>query len=240
MQIHCLQHVAFETPGTISEWALLNGHAMSYTHLFENEFVFPDLGGFDALLIMGGSMNVDEDEKFSWLTKEKIFIKNAIDAGKKVMGICLGAQLVARVLGCAVYAGKEKEIGFFPVSFSPAARNHSLFNHFSDPCMLFHWHGDTFDLPEDARVMASSTASKHQAFLINVTVLGLQFHLEMNEAALEQMLLHDGGELAERGNYIQEVGEIRKGFGHLGQNRKDMFVLLDKFFNSSPGPFSMG
>ena len=240
MQIHCLQHVSFETPGTISEWALLNGHAMSYTNLFEKEFVFPDLRAFDTLLIMGGSMNVDEEEKFSWLRTEKIFIKNAIDAGKKIIGICLGAQLIARVLGCAVYPGKEKEVGFFPVRFSAAARNHSLFNHFSDTCILFHWHGDTFDLPENARVMASSVACKHQAFLMNDTVLGLQFHLEMNEATLEQMLLHDGGELAEKGNYIQEVSEIRKGFGHLAENRKDMFVLLNKFFNSSPGPFSMG
>jgi GMP synthase-like glutamine amidotransferase len=238
MRIHCLQHVAFETPGTIAEWALLHGHIIGYTYFFDKEYALPGLTEFDALLIMGGNMNVDEEEIFPWLKPEKQFIKQAVDAGKKIIAICLGSQLVANVLGCKVYKGNEKEIGFFPVSFSDAARNNALFDHFSQPCTLFHWHGDTFDLPEEARVIASTPAYKHQAYLIHSTILGLQFHLEMTEALIEQMLLHDDGELRDKGKYIQSIEEIRGGYTCLEENKRDMFVLLDKFFNSSPGPFS--
>lgn len=236
MRIHCILHVAFETPGTIAAWAEENGHTLSYTCLFEEKFLFPSLPDFDALVIMGGYMNVDEEETFPWLKEEKIFIKQAIDAGKKILAICLGSQLVASVLGCKVYKGKEKEIGFFPVTFSVEAQHNPLFEHFARSYTLFHWHGDTFDLPEKAILLASTIACKHQAYLINRRILGLQFHLEMNEQIMEQMLLHDGDELAENGTYIQSIEEIRSGNTFLMQNREDMFVLLTKFFNSSSGP----
>jgi len=186
-----------------------------------------------VLLIMGGFMNVDEEEKFPWLKEEKAFIKTAIDAGKKIIGICLGSQLVAGALGCKVYKGKEKEIGFFPVHFLEAALHNSLFAHFVSPYTLFHWHGDTFDLPEEAMVAASTTVCKHQAFLIGSNILGLQFHLEMNTTTIEQMLLHDGEELLESGNYIQPVAEIRNGYTWLEKNKEDLFVLLNKFLYPS-------
>jgi len=238
MRIHCFQHVPYEPPGTIAEWALINNHAVTYTYFFEEIFSLPALTDFDLLLIMGGFMNVDEENLFPWLSAEKIFIKNAIDADKKIIGICLGAQLVAASLGYKVYKGKEKEIGFFPITFSNEALRNPLFNHFSQPYTLFHWHGDSFNLPEEAVVLASTTVCKHQAYLIHSKILGLQFHLEMNEQTLEQMLLHDGNELEEKGTYIQSAVEIRSGYTYLEQNRKDIFVLLDKFLHSSPDPFS--
>lgn len=229
MRIHCLQHVAFETPGTIAEWAAVNNSLITYTYLFEETFSFPSLTDFDVLLIMGGYMNVDEEEKFPWLKQEKRFIKDAIDAGRKIIGICLGSQLIASALQCAVYKGKEKEIGFLPVQFSNEAMSNPLFNHFSSPYTLFHWHGDTFDLPENAAVIASTSVCKHQAYFINPNILGLQFHLEMDDIIIEQMLLHDGEELKERGNYIQSAEEIRSGFDFLDKNKEDLFLLLDKF-----------
>lgn len=229
MKIHCLQHVAFETPGTIAEWAALNNCSITYTRFFEEKFSFPPLSEFDLLLIMGGYMNVDEEETFPWLKQEKLFIKDSIDAGKKVIGICLGSQLIAAALRCAVYKGKEKEIGFFPVQFSNEAKSNALFDHFTSPYTLFHWHGDTFDRPENAVVIASTDTCKHQAFFIHPNIIGLQFHLEMNETTIEQMLLHDGGELEEEGMYIQSAAEIRTGLDHLGKNKEDLFLLLDKF-----------
>ncbi|HZX59696.1 MAG TPA: amidotransferase [Mucilaginibacter sp.] len=229
MRIHCLQHVAFETPGTILDWAALHGHEISYTYFFEKNCSLPSLTDFDLLLIMGGYMNVDEEEKFSWLKQEKRFIKDSIDAGKKLLGICLGSQLIASALHCAVYKGKEKEIGFFPVQFSEAALRNSVFDHFSSPYTLFHWHGDTFDLPENAGVIASTDVCKHQAYFIAPNILGLQFHIEMNETIIEQLLLHEGDELMEDGKYIQSVDEIRSGYGYLEKNKEDLFLLLDKF-----------
>ncbi|MEO7531217.1 MAG: amidotransferase [Sediminibacterium sp.] len=229
MRIHCLQHVAFETPGTIVEWAVINNHVITYTFLFEKDCPFPSLTDFDLLLIMGGYMNVGEEEKFPWLKQEKKFIKDAIDAGKKIVGICLGAQLIAASLHSAVYKGKEKEIGFFPVQFSTAAQNSKVFNHFLSPYPLFHWHGDTFDLPENAAVIASTDVCKHQAYFISPNIIGLQFHLEMNANTIEQMLLHDEDELREPGKYIQSIEEIKNGFVVLEDNKRDLFLLLDKF-----------
>jgi GMP synthase-like glutamine amidotransferase len=230
VNIHCLQNVSFENPGTIAEWAALNHHAVSYTYFFENDFSFPPMENMDALLIMGGYMNVDEEEKFPWLKQEKQFIRAAIDAGKKVMGICLGSQLLAAACGSKVYPAKEKEIGFFPVQFTAEAMAHPLFIHFNNPCTIFHWHGDTFDLPDNALLIASTDSCKHQAYLIGNQVLGLQFHFEMNEAIIEDMLLHDGRELEEKGKYIQSKATIKNGYVHLKQNKKDMYLLLDNFF----------
>ncbi len=230
MHIHCLQHISFENPGYIKVWAQQNHHNITYTYFFEDNFVLPDLKNIDALIIMGGNMNVDEEEKFRWLRKEKKLIKAAINARKKVIGICLGAQLIAAALGCNVYPGSQKEIGFYPVQFTDGALNHPLFNHFKNLYTVFHWHGDTFDLPANAQLIASSAICKHQAFLIGNNVMGFQFHFEMNETIINDMIKHDGHELEEDGKYIQSQQQLSKGYQHLKQNQKDIFTLLDKFF----------
>jgi GMP synthase-like glutamine amidotransferase len=232
MHIHCFQHLPFETPGTILQWIERHNHTITYTNFFEKDYSLPKPGEYDCLLIMGGYMNVDEEEKFPWLKEEKQQIKKSIDAGKKVIGICLGSQLIAAALCKKVYKGKEKEIGFFPVTFSDETLEHSLFNHFSKEYTVFHWHGDTFDLPDNAQPVASTPACANQAFIIGNNVIGLQFHFEMNETVIEEMILHGDDELLEKGNYIQGADEVRKGYHWLQQNRKDIFILLDKFFAS--------
>ena len=232
MKIHCLLHVSFETPGTMLDWAALRGHELKYTRFFEKDAVLPQIHTFDALLIMGGHMNVDEEERYPWLRDEKRFISDCINAGKKVIGICLGAQLVAAALGAAVYPGTEKEIGFFPLQFSAEGDRHKWFDHFTDHYPVFHWHGDTFDLPASALLIASTTVCKHQAFVIGDNILALQFHPEMNRDTIAAMVANDGNELCEEGKYIQSEEEINAGKTHLEQNKKDLFLLLDKFFNT--------
>ncbi len=229
MKIHCFQHVSFETPGTITEWAEANDHSITCTYLYNTDFPLPDLTAFDMLLVMGGYMNVDEEEKFPWLKKEKAFIKECADAGKKIIGICLGAQLVACVFRCHVYAAKEKEIGFFPVQFSSLGQHGALFDHFTKDYMLYHWHGDTFDLPEDARLVASTDSCRNQVFMIGMNILCMQFHLEMTEEIIEELMTAEENELKEKGTYIQSAAEMREGFIYLEQNKKDLFLLLDKF-----------
>lgn len=230
MNIYCLQHVAFENPGTIKDWTKENHHSINYTYFFEDSFVLPHLKDIDALIIMGGNINVDEEKEYPWLSKEKELIAAVIDAGKKVIGICLGSQLIAAALYSKVYPNNKKEIGFFPVQFLSDALNHPLFNHFTNPYTVFHWHGDTFDLPPNAKLIASSEACQHQAYLIGNTVLGLQFHFEMNQVIIDDMIKHDGKELEESGKYIQSKEQIQNGYQHLLKNRKDFFILLDKFF----------
>lgn len=229
MNIHCFQHVSFETPGTIIDWIESKGHSISYTRFFEENHSLPILAEIDTLLIMGGYMNVNEEEKFPWLVGEKRFIREAFDSGKKIIGICLGAQLIAASLGAKVYKGKEKEIGFFPISFTRKALGHPLFNHFKNPYPVFHWHGDTFDLPDWSLRIATTSVCENQAFLIGKNVLGMQFHPEMDESIIEDLMLNDAAELSEEGAFIQNTSEIRNQYNHLHQNKEDLFLLLDKF-----------
>lgn len=108
MKIHCFQHVAFETPGNILEWAHNHQYSIDYTRFYEELPVFPLIHDIDFLLVLGGCMNVDEEAIYPWLREEKDFIRQAVSAGKKVMGICLGSQLIAHALGSKVYQQAEK------------------------------------------------------------------------------------------------------------------------------------
>jgi GMP synthase-like glutamine amidotransferase len=232
MNIHCFQHVAFENLGTIENWANVNNHKISYTYFFEKDFVFPDLSAIDMLIVLGGYMNVDEEDTFPWLKPEKQFIKQAIDSGKKVIGICLGSQLISAALGSKVYPAEEKEIGFYPIQLNNNALSMSLFSHFKNPYTVFHWHGDTFDLPKSAQLIASSEACKNQAYVLGDTVLALQFHFEMNESVIEDMLHYDRQELEKIGKYIQKADEIRSNFHYLQQNKTDLHELLNQFIKA--------
>jgi GMP synthase-like glutamine amidotransferase len=176
MRIHSRQHEPFEGLGNIEVWAKNKGHSISRTLLFKNEKLSEN-SNFDWLVIMGGSMNIYEEDKFPWLREEKNFIAKAIAANKILLGVCLGSQLIADVLGGKVSKNKFKEIGWFPVSLTREARNPSIFS--SLPCTFtaFHWHGDTFKIPQGAKRIAQSEGCANQAFECG-RAIGLQFHLE--------------------------------------------------------------
>ncbi|HVZ24729.1 MAG TPA: hypothetical protein VG842_01670 [Sediminibacterium sp.] len=229
MHLHILQHVSFETPGSLISWA--DDRVISYTitELYRQDPHFPEMDASDVLIIMGGPMGVYQAEKYPWLNDEIRFIRDIIFSGHKVLGICLGAQLIAAALGKNVYPGPAKEIGFFPVNFSATAKGNPLFTHFGASYTAFHWHGDTFDLPDGAQLLASSSGCVNQAFLLNEHVIGLQFHLEIGQDELESMLLHGASELAEKGNYIQQAATIRSHASLLVQQKKDLYKLLDGF-----------
>jgi GMP synthase-like glutamine amidotransferase len=229
MKIHCFQHVAFENLGTIENWAVSNNHSISYTCFFEKNISFPDLSEIDMLIVLGGFMNVNDEKQFPWLKSEKEFIKKGIDSGIKVIGICLGSQLLSASLGSKVYKSQETEIGFYPITFHQTALDLSLFKHFSNPYTVFQWHGDTFELPQGAQLLASSEGCENQAYLLGTNVLAMQFHLEMNETVLNEMLKHDGHELEEKGKYIQTESQIRANYHYLQQNKTDLYELLNQF-----------
>lgn len=226
LRIHYFQHVSFEGLGNIEEWASMNGHELSATEFYLDP-ALPALDSFDWLVIMGGPMSVYDEQKHSWLVVEKQFIKQAIAGGKTVIGICLGSQLLAETLGAKVYPNDQKEIGWFPVEFTAGASSHQLFSNLKNAAMVFHWHGDTFDLPPDAIHLAHSKACKHQAFLYNKKVLGLQFHLEMSETALKKMIENGRSELDES-QYIQSEATILSQKEFIEQNKKLLFTILDK------------
>ena len=233
LRIHHLQHVPFESIGMIKDWMHKNNVEHTATHLYNDE-VLPDVNAFDCLIIMGGSMSVHDEDEFKWLKAEKELIKNAIAADKTVIGICLGAQLIASVLGANVYKNKEKEIGFFPLSnvILSEAKNTGIAKKLQDLLhnqTVFHWHGETFELPSTAICLASSEACLQQAFLYKENVLGLQFHLEMDEAAIEKIIENCRAELTES-KFIQSEETIRQEIKkHIPENRKLLFELLDGF-----------
>ncbi|TGE29061.1 type 1 glutamine amidotransferase [Hymenobacter metallicola] len=235
MRLHCLQHAAFETPGSMMEWAASYGYSWSYTHLHEPEPRFPALADFDWLVMLGGAMGVHEEGQYPWLKPEKQFIRAAIAAGKVVLGICMGAQLLADALGARVYRNKALEIGFWPLQPSPAAATSPLFSHLSTPLTVLHWHGDTFDLPPGAAHLASSAACELQAFSVADRLVGLQFHPELTPAILLDMLHHDGHEL-EPGPWVQPAPDLRWRVTELAAGRVFLFQLLDQLASIHSAP----
>ena len=206
MKLHSLQHVPFEGLGTIASWARVRGHQLSVTQLYEDALL-PSVDSFDGLIVMGGPMGVDDERKHPWLVEEKRFIERAIVTGKTVLGVCLGAQLVACVLGAQVYRNADKEIGWFPVQLSDAATHSSFFSKLPSRLEVFHWHGDTFDLPAGAVHIARSHACQNQAFVLDERVVGLQFHLEMTPHTAEELIRHCRHELVPA-RFIQTAEEM--------------------------------
>jgi GMP synthase-like glutamine amidotransferase len=187
MRLHFLQHVQFEGLGSIEPWALSRGAYISSTRLYRDEPLPVDLS-MDLLVVMGGPMGVHDDNRFPWLAREKEFLRAAISAGVQVLGICLGAQLVASVLGANVYPNRHKEIGWLPIESVPGAEEHVLGHLLSEAGMVFHWHGDTFDLPKHAIWLARSEACDNQAFIVGNQILAVQFHLETTADSAQALI----------------------------------------------------
>ena len=223
LRIHYLQHVPNEGLGSIEDWALSSGHSLTSTLVFKNQSV-PKLNEFDWLIIMGGPMGANDEDRFPWLAEEKDLIRQAIDSRKTVLGICLGSQLVSAALGARVYTNTEKEIGWFDIKLTAPAQSGKLFSGYSDTMKVFHWHGDTFDLPEGAVLLASSAATKNQAYVYKEKVLALQFHLETD--SLEEMIGSGVDEMP--GKYVQSENEILSNKHLIESNKKVLFDILNR------------
>jgi GMP synthase-like glutamine amidotransferase len=227
MHVHFIQHVPFETPGYLLEWAQAYDHRTSFTRLYETT-TFPSLADIDLLVIMGGPMGVYEEDKYDWLKPEKEFIFSAIRADKKVLGICLGAQLIASVLGANVYPNDQKEIGWWPVKKVETGDQHIFSAILPEEFVVFHWHGDTFDLPSEAIHLLRSDLCVNQAFLYRDQVLGLQFHPEAIPDLIDAMLEHGEAELVEAPG-IQQADFIHAREHYYAMNNKLLLHLLTEF-----------
>ena len=184
MRLHILHHVEFEGPAQIAEWAAAKGWTLTFTRFFAGEQPPPTPAGIDFLVVMGGPMRVRDEGRHPWLVPEKKFIRNAVRADIPILGICLGAQLLAIALGARVYRNAYREIGWYPVKQIPEGRASPIAAIWPEEFEAFHWHGDTFDLPPGAVHLARTLGCKHQAFLANGRFLGLQFHLETTPESL--------------------------------------------------------
>lgn len=195
MRIRAIQHVGHEGPGAIETWAAARGHTLAITRLDRGE-PLPGVEDFDVLVLMGGPMSANDDAIYPWLLGEKHLIEASIQADRRILGICLGSQIIASALGRRVYAASQPEIGWFPVRVRPAAAASITFAAMPAVFTPFHWHGETFDLPEGAVHLAETGACPHQAFEMEfdggpsrggALVVGLQFHLEATEASVRAM-----------------------------------------------------
>jgi len=206
VKIHYLQHVPFEGLGYIEEWATQSNHPVSVTRLFAGDS-FPDMDEFDLLVIMGGPMSVNDIAEYPWLEREKAFIKKAIEQKKSVLGICLGAQLIANVLGSRIYKCKDKEIGWFPIFKTVHESEFEISKLFPEHIEVFHWHGETFDLPAGCINLAHSAVCENQAFVYNKNVVGLQFHLEATENSIWDLIKNASDEIV-NAPYIQTADQM--------------------------------
>lgn len=225
MRIAWFQHVAFEDLGCIAPALLARGHSLQVTRWFAGEPA-PALDGFDALIIMGGPMNVDEFDVHPWLRDERAAVRAAIDAGKPVLGICLGGQLIAASLGAPVTRNAHTEIGWFDVYRPDGATRGSLLEGFPDRFPAFHWHGDTFAIPDGAQLLLSSEGCVHQAYQIGSRVLGLQFHLEVTAANARDMYV---GETMVPSKYIQDPKKVLAQLDDFAGSNRRMIRLLDNW-----------
>ncbi len=227
MRLHYLQHVPFEDPGVIFTWAKENGYPMTGTHFYRQD-PLPGLDTFDWLIILGGPMNLYEEEQFPWLIVEKAFMKEAMAAEKVMIGFCLGAQLIADVIGGRVIKNLFREIGWFPVTMAEKASVFPQFSIFPNHPIVFEWHGDTFiDLPKDAIILASNEACTNQAFLHGSRTYGFQFHMEYTQKIIEELIINCRDELI-TDIYVQTAKELCAHPEYLIQINSQLKCFLNK------------
>jgi len=196
MRVLAFRHVPFEHLGLIAD--SLDRHALDCQYVdLPREPAPPSLDEAAGLIFMGGPMSVNDD--LPYIAQEMRLIQRAVARKLPVLGVCLGAQLIAKALGGRVYPNPSKEIGWFPVRFTGPAATDALFAGIPGPELVFHWHGETFDLPPGAELLASSDACRHQAFRSGSNVYGLQFHLEVTPAMIADWCAQDAncGDLRE-------------------------------------------
>ena len=196
MQVLIIKNIFTEGPGTIADYLHAEKIPSTLCDLSTGDAV-PDLGPFTHLVIMGGPMAVYEMDRYPYLKNEVQLISAAIKANKHVLGVCLGTQMVAHALGARVYAGEQKEIGWYEVSITPEGMKDPLMSSLAldgkSLAQVFQWHGDTFDLPANAVRLASSDLYHNQAFRYSDRVYALQFHIEVTPKIVFDWLKDEKG-----------------------------------------------
>lgn len=192
-----LQHAASEGLGTIENALTAAGVAIEYVRAFEGQPVPRRVDQSSGLVVMGGPMGVDETARFPFLAQELELITSFLKAQRPILGVCLGSQLLATALGAPVRRGRRKEIGWYPITLSPESRVDPLWRDQPSQFVGYHWHGDVFDLPSKAILLASSDISGVQAFRYGDRAYGLLFHMEVSQPHVRGMLTEFAGEIKE-------------------------------------------
>ena len=226
MLIRTFEHVPFEGPANIEDWAAKRGHTLARTLIHAGD-ALPESPDFDLLVVMGGPMSVHDELQFPWLRKEKECVKLAVARGRSVLGVCLGAQMLSEALGGCVSQGRQREIGWHPVRLTPWAAANPAFAGLPTEFTAFHWHGETFSIPRGANLLAESDACAHQAFAVGGKLVGVQFHFETTKESMEALIANCAEELTP-GEYVQSAERMRAGAcEHLAALEPMLFRVLD-------------
>lgn len=232
-RIHYLQHVPFEGPAAIADWADSRGLELRPCHVYRQPM--PDPATVQAVIALGGPMGVHDETEHPWLRQEKAFLHTLLQRQVPILGICLGAQLLADVMGARVRRQAHAEIGWHSLHFSAAARQHRLFEGFPETLEVMHWHGDTFDCPSGMTGVGASAACPNQGFFDpGGHLLGLQCHLEWDAATAAALVDKAGGELEGDSPYVQSAAEILRPAAPFESMHPWAHRLLDRLFGAGP------
>ena len=218
-RVIALQHDAAEPPSGIATALDRAGAELAVVRIDRGEPVPASLAGADGLVVLGGPMGVSESDRYPNLRDELRLIEEAVRRGLPLLGICLGSQLLAAVLGAPVTTGGQKEIGWYPVTFEKAAAGDPLFGGLPDSFVAFHWHGDVFALPAGAVPLARSQRTRYQAFRFGPAAYGLLFHLEVTSRQVDAMTAAFEDELVEAG---QTAAALRDGVTRFGSHLEEL------------------
>jgi len=219
----CLEHVAFEGPANIARWCTQRGVDLTRVRLDRGD-PLPPTDEFDLLIAMGGPMGADQDDRYAWMKSEKVLLREAVATGRAVLGVCLGAQLLAAAHGAGIRRNEHKEIGWFPVDAVDRDATGQI--GLPERFVAFHWHGDTFDLPDGAIHLYRSAACHHQAFLLGERAIGLQFHVEATVRSVELLLRHAQNEIT-GGTFEQAPESMTTPIGRFHAIEPVLFHTLD-------------
>ena len=225
LNIECLMHVPFEGPAVIADWISEKGHALHITRVYNGD-ALPEISRVDLLIIMGGPMDVYDFHVHPWMEDEIEWARAYIESGKPVLGICLGAQIIATALGEEVYPGPNKEIGWHILRFLPSLGDFEICKDLPGTRKVFHWHGDTFNIPEGATRIAESQTFPNQGFIYGKQVVALQFHLEATPESVKELVHNCRDQLVE-GPYIQSDREILSHQDYFEPNHQVLYQFLD-------------
>ena len=229
LKIHCIMHVPYEGPGIIADWIEKKNHSLTYTKFYA-EASLPDASDIHMLVIMGGPMNVFDYHIYPWVEEEIEWVGAFIQSGKPVIGICLGAQIIAAALEAEVYPGTQKEIGWHSLQFLPSVGEYMIWKEHPGTRKVFQWHGDTFDIPENTIHIASSPAFPSQGYIFEKQVVALQFHLEVTHKGVQDLIENCKDEIVPAA-YIQSADAMIADTKHYKSNQQLMFQLLDYLCN---------
>lgn len=226
-RFHCLRHVNFEGLSAIQRWLDQQGYPIQTTNV-RNGDTLPPVDDFDALIILGGPQSARQLDQHPYLYQEIEFIQSVLATNKPMLGICLGAQLIAHALGAPAEKSPEPEIGFFDCELTEAGKQDPVLGPLGTPFLVQHYHADMPGLNQQMELLATSQGCPRQAFKYGDQVYGFQFHLEIDRNQAERMIEHAGDDLTQQRPFIQSAAQLLA--GDFEQVNQRLFTVLDRLF----------